>query len=91
MFHVKHFKTKLNMLIFIYMSIENPMNECTEINRKFTYRDNREKDSKGFGKVIFECDARNIIEADELYKKATGQNPECQNYIGCSIEETDQK
>ena len=48
---------------------------------KYTYRDN----SAG-GKVIFECIAKNILEADQMYEEKTGKNPEKQNYIGCSIE-----
>jgi hypothetical protein len=49
--------------------------------RKFIYRDN----SAG-GKVIFECVAAGILEADKLYEAATGKNPEKQNYVGCSVE-----
>ena len=48
---------------------------------KFTYRDN----SAG-GKIIFECIAEKILDADKLYEAKTGKNPEKQNYVGCSVE-----
>ncbi len=48
---------------------------------KFTYRDN----SAG-GKVIFECVAESILDADQRYEAETGNNPEKQNHIGCSVE-----
>jgi hypothetical protein len=51
---------------------------------KYTYRDN----SAG-RKVIFECVANNILEADKLYEEKTGNNPEKQNHVGCSIEKID--
>ncbi len=49
--------------------------------RRFIYRDNLAN-----GKVVFECTAKGISEADNLYRKATGKNPEQQSHIGCSIE-----
>ena len=49
--------------------------------KKFTYRDN----SKG-GIIIFECLAENILEADKKYQEKTGNDPEKQMYVGCSIE-----
>ncbi|MBU1146677.1 hypothetical protein KKD80_04020 [Patescibacteria group bacterium] len=48
---------------------------------KFTYRDN----SAG-GRIIFECTAEKILDADKLYEAKTGKNPEKQNYVGCSVE-----
>ncbi len=52
--------------------------------RKYTYRDN--SDGR---KVVFECMANDILEADKLYEETTGNNPEKQSYIGCSIEKLD--
>ena len=49
--------------------------------KKFVYRDN----SAG-RKIIFECVASGILEADKMYEKATGKNPEKQNHVGCSVE-----
>ncbi|MBI2446741.1 MAG: hypothetical protein HYV51_02905 [Parcubacteria group bacterium] len=49
--------------------------------RKYIYHDN----SAG-GKVVFECVAKDILEADKMYQEKTGKNPEKQNHIGCSIE-----
>ena len=63
--------------------IENYQNRHTEL-RKFTYRDN----SAG-RKVLFECVANGILEADILYEKETGKNPEKQNHVVCSIEDTE--
>jgi len=48
---------------------------------KYTYRDN----SAG-GKIIFECTAESILEADKMYEAATGKDAEKQNYVGCSVE-----
>ena len=53
--------------------------------KKFVYRDN----SAG-GKIIFECVASGILEADKMYEAATGKNPEKQNYVGCSIEKVEE-
>jgi len=36
------------------------------------------------GKVVFECIAQNIIEADTKYMEVTGKDPAKQNYVGCS-------
>jgi hypothetical protein len=49
--------------------------------RKFVYRDN-----SADRKVIFECVASGILEADKMYEAATGKNPEKQNHVGCSVE-----
>jgi hypothetical protein len=46
---------------------------------KYIYRDNREMPSK----VIFKCQAKNILEADALYRKATKNDPVKQPYVGC--------
>jgi hypothetical protein len=35
--------------------------------------------------VIFECDAFDIIKADDLYEERLGIRPERENHIGCSI------
>jgi hypothetical protein len=67
------------------MSFENHIDNKESVLLKFIYRDNRIKDSKGYGKTIFECEAIGILEADEQYKKVMGKDPEKQNYIGCSI------
>jgi len=32
--------------------------------------------------LLFVCEADNILEADEKFEEATGQNP-CAGYIGC--------
>lgn len=72
------------------MSIEKlePKIEDREKLRKYIYRDN----SAG-GKVVFECVAKDILEADKMYQEKTGKNPEKQNYVGCSSEkiELDEK
>jgi len=41
------------------------------------------------GKIIFECVANNILEADKMYQEKVGKNPEKQNYVGCSSEKLD--
>jgi hypothetical protein len=47
---------------------------------RFTYRDN-----SADGKIIFQCDAKDILEADKLYIKKTGRDPAKQKYVGCSF------
>ena len=37
------------------------------------------------GKLIFECFANDILEADKKYSQATGQRADKQNFVGCSI------
>lgn len=49
--------------------------------RKFIYRDNF-----AGAKVVFECEAASISEADKMYLAKTGKNVEKQAHIGCSIE-----
>ncbi|HPL92898.1 MAG TPA: hypothetical protein PLB38_01280 [bacterium] len=59
---------------------KEPFVPAAEELRHFTYFDyfkNRE--------VIFECDAKGILEADELYKKATGKDPAKQSDVGCTV------
>jgi len=63
------------------MENQEPKIENSGELRKYTYRDN----SAG-SEVVFECVAKDILEADELYQTKTGKNPEKQNHIGCSIE-----
>ena len=46
---------------------------------KYIYSSHQDKGA------IFECDAYDIMEADELYKKATGQDPKKQNDVYCEI------
>ncbi len=50
--------------------------------RKFIYRDH----SAG-GKIIFECTAKGILEADKMYKEVTSKDVEKQGHVGCSYEE----
>ncbi len=54
--------------------------------RRFIYRDN-----SADGKIIFQCVAKNILEADAMYKEEIGQEPAKQNHIGCSIEKVETK
>ena len=49
--------------------------------KKYTYVDGNEN-----RKVVFECLATDILEADKLYTEKTGKNPEKQNNILVSIE-----
>lgn len=46
----------------------------------YTYLDYKDK-----RKVIFECDAEDIQQADELLLKATGIVAAKENWIGCGI------
>lgn len=50
---------------------------------KYIYSDKRKTPPK----VVFECEAPNILEADKLYKKATGNDPAQQPYVGCESKE----
>ncbi|MEK9175696.1 MAG: hypothetical protein AAB795_03865 [Patescibacteria group bacterium] len=50
--------------------------------KKYTYQDNFDN-----RKIVFECIATDILEADKLYEKATGKNPEKQSNIGCSFKD----
>jgi hypothetical protein len=51
-------------------------------NYHFVYKDNFKN-----REVVFECDADNIEEADELLKESTGIVAKDKNNIGCSFEE----
>jgi hypothetical protein len=71
----------------IFMERSEPRPENMEKKKyRYTYRDN----SAG-GKIIFECVAESILDADEWYEKETGKNPEKQNHVGCSVEEIKDK
>jgi hypothetical protein len=48
---------------------------------KFTYS---EPSDEGGGKIIFECIANGILDADKMYQDKIGVDPSKQNYIGCS-------
>lgn len=37
-------------------------------------------------RLVFECVAKDILEADKNYEKATGKDPKKQNNIACSLE-----
>lgn len=78
----KSTKSTINYF-YQYMSLETPESKIEDGGRfsKYIYRDN----SVG-GEVIFECVAKDILEADKMYQEKTGKNPEKQTYIGCSIE-----
>jgi hypothetical protein len=56
--------------------------EKVPMTNKFTYRDNSTDEHR----IIFECMTDSIVDADELYKKATGNDPIKQPHVGCSIE-----
>lgn len=64
--------------------MENIENSFEQTSRKFIYRDNFQD-----RKVIFECEAMNITEADEKYKQVIGQDVSKQPHIACAIESTD--
>jgi len=57
------------------------LNEGEGKLKKFIYRDNKEYP----GRIIFECVADDILNADKQYETATGNNPEKQTHIGCEI------
>ena len=68
----------------LFMSMETGPEDINSKEKevsKFVYRDNFSD-----GKIIFECESDGIINADELYKKATGNDPKKQSHVGCSIE-----
>lgn len=52
--------------------------------KKYTYRDN----SAG-GVIIFECIAKDILEADSKYREKTGNNPDKQSHIGISFDKVE--
>lgn len=47
----------------------------------FTYVDN----SKVERPVIFSCIAEDILTADAKYEAETGEKPDRQNHVGCSV------
>ena len=47
--------------------------------KTYIYRDNSTPEKK----IVFQCKAENILEADLLYKEATGKDVVKQFYIGC--------
>lgn len=49
--------------------------------KKYVYRDNR----KAPPVIVFECQARDILEADKLYGTAGHGDPVKQSYVGCEI------
>ncbi|HEU5114725.1 MAG TPA: hypothetical protein VFT82_03090 [Candidatus Paceibacterota bacterium] len=49
----------------------------------YTYKDHSKHPAPPA--TAFECDAENILEADKLYTASTGQMPEKQPWIQCSI------
>ena len=63
------------------MENQEPKIENSGKLNKYTYRDKSAGD-----KVVFECVAKDILEADKMYQEKTGKNPEKQSYVGCSIE-----
>ncbi|MEK7178637.1 MAG: hypothetical protein AAB727_00070 [Patescibacteria group bacterium] len=65
------------------MSIENQniKKESGKELQRWTYHDNH-----AGGKVIFECTAKNIFEADEMYQKETGNDPNKQMFVGRRFE-----
>ena len=48
--------------------------------KKYIYTDHSAGD-----KVVFECAAKSISDADKMYQEKTGKNPEKLNYVGCDI------
>lgn len=50
------------------------------MEKTYTYHDNSDK-----GKIVFECVAKSILEADKLYKEKTGKDPGKQSHVGCHI------
>jgi hypothetical protein len=68
------------------MSIEKPElpAEKQEELKKYIYRDNT-----AASQILFECTAKNILEADKMYQEKTGQKPEQQGHVGCSVEKID--
>jgi len=48
---------------------------------KYTFCDHSDGD-----KVILKCFAKDILEADAVYREHTGKNPIKQTHVGCSVE-----
>lgn len=53
--------------------------------KKFIYRDHN------IEKIVFECITSDILEADKLYKKETGNNIMKQPHVGCEIQKIETK
>ena len=53
---------------------------------KFIYKDHFRNDH-----IVFECEAPDILVADELYRKETGLDPLCQAHVGCCMIKLDQQ
>ena len=72
------------------MPLENPTLqpyfEHDEV-RKFVYVDR----SKNPPETVFEWTGNSIIEADEHYQVATGQDPRKQSHVGCHFEKVPAK
>lgn len=59
--------------------------EGKEKLRKYIYTDH----SGAEDKIVFECVATGIYEADKMYEEKTGKDPRKQNYVGCEIKDTE--
>lgn len=63
----------------------NRLTEKVDFNpegpRRYVYRSYRHDRA-----VVFECEAANIIEADERYEAKFGRHPKHEKNIGCTIE-----
>jgi hypothetical protein len=73
---------------------ENISKESSEVapTKHFKYLDKRGRSKTGFisenekeNEVVFECDAKDILEADVMYKEATGNDVSKQGHVGCEI------
>jgi hypothetical protein len=60
-------------------------NSAEKARKKFIYIDHSEVTPQ----VVFECEAFDIAEADELYGEETGRDVSKEPYIGCAIEDED--
>ena len=58
-----------------------PSFESNEV-RKFVYTDR----SKNPPEIVFEWIGSSILEADQHYQEATGQDPRKQSQVGCGME-----
>ena len=65
---------------------EAALPESNEGLKKYTYRDNHDN-----RKVVFECEAPGILEADELYRQATGKNVEKQPHIAVDFKNVEEE
>ena len=60
---------------------EDSMEETKPKIKHYTYHDNNDG-----GKIMFECDAKDILEADKMYQKETGKDVKKQPHIGCRFD-----